>query len=135
MNLYLDVDGVLLANERQATAFADEFLQIVPAKYPGSTYWLTTHCWRGENRAIDVLRPALKLETMELAKRIMPTERGELKTDAINLSQPFLWFDDDLTTEERAAFAAHNVLDGWIGVDLASNPNQLREFIALLQQT
>ena len=27
---------------------------------------------------------------------IKPTEWGEVKTDAINFSQPFLWFDDTI---------------------------------------
>ena len=42
MNVYLDIDGVLLANEKSATNYADEFLQAVLAAYPDSTYWLTT---------------------------------------------------------------------------------------------
>ena len=42
MNVYLDIDGVLLANEKSAANYADEFLQAVLAAYPDSTYWLTT---------------------------------------------------------------------------------------------
>ena len=132
MNIYLDIDGVLLANEKQAAAYADEFLRAVLAKYPDSTYWLTTHCWRGENRTLDVLKPVLRPETIELIKRVKPTEWDELKTDAIDFSQPFRWFDDDLLDEEREVLSAHNALASWVDVDLASNPNQLRDLTSLL---
>jgi hypothetical protein len=63
------------------------FFRAVLAKYPETTYWLTTHCWRGENRCIDVLRPALKPETLKLLEKVKPTEWGEFKTDAIDFSQ------------------------------------------------
>ena len=132
MNIYLDVDGVLLANERQVAEGADEFLQAVLGKYPGSTYWLTTHCWHGENNALEVLRPMLKPETIELIKRIKPTEWGELKTDAIDLSQPFLWFDDNLLPEERDVLEAHRVQGNWVHVDLAHNSSQLHSLMTLL---
>ena len=38
MNVYLDIDGVLLANENNAANYADEFLQAVLAAYPESAY-------------------------------------------------------------------------------------------------
>ena len=41
-NIYLDVDGVILANENHAANYAHEFLELVTKNYP--TYWLTTHC-------------------------------------------------------------------------------------------
>lgn len=132
MNIYLDIDGVLLANESHAAAYVDEFLQTVLAKYPDSTYWLTTHCWRGENRTLDVLRPVLKPETIHLLEMVKPTNWGELKTDAIDFSQPFLWFDDDLLPEERDVLIAHNALVSWVEVDLAKNPSQLRGLISIL---
>lgn len=134
MNIYLDIDGVLLANESHAAVGADEFLQAALARYPDSTYWLTTHCWRGENRTLEVLRPVLKPETLEMIKRVKPTDWGELKTDAIDFSQPFLWFDDDLLDGEREVLVALHALDGWIGVDLAKNPNQLRDLLSLLSE-
>jgi hypothetical protein len=87
MNIYLDVDGVLLISIGKGANYADSFLQAVLAKYPETTYWLTTHCWRGENRCINVLRPALKPETLKLLEKVKPTEWNEFKTDAIDFSQ------------------------------------------------
>ncbi len=100
MNIYLDIDGVLLANDKEAARHADKFLQAVLEKYPDSTYWLTTHNWRGENRAKKVLAPHLNLETVEFLDKIKPSEWNDLKTDAIDFEQDFLWFDDDLWPNE-----------------------------------
>jgi hypothetical protein len=132
MNIYLDIDGVLLIDIGKASNYADEFLIRVISKYPDTTYWLTTHCWRGENRCIDVLRPALKPETFKLLNNVKPTEWGEFKTDAIDFKQPFLWFDDDLFPEEKEVLEAHNALKGHILVDLYEDPNQLQKLIDLL---
>ena len=129
MNVYLDIDGVLLINESNVAPYADEFLQTVLAKYPNNTHWLTTHCWKGENRAVDKLSAYLAPKTVVLIKTIKPTEWDEWKTDAIDFSQPFLWFDDDLYPEERAELIKHDVLDNRIEVDLNKDPNQLQKFI------
>ena len=70
MSIYLDIDGVLLANDKEAARHADKFLQAVLEKHPDSTYWLTTHNWRGENRTKEVLAPHLKPETVPLLDKI-----------------------------------------------------------------
>ncbi len=129
MNVYLDIDGVLLANEHALAPHAEEFLIAILDKYPDSTYWLTTHCWQGENRACDVLAPFLNSNTVELIKTIKPTNWGEAKTDAIDFTKPFLWFDDDLYPKEREVLAKHNALAGWIEVNLQKDPNMLKELI------
>jgi hypothetical protein len=131
MNVYLDIDGVLLANETHAAAGADAFIKAVLSRYPGSTHWLTTHCWRGENRCVEVLWPVLQAETVALLTNIRPTEWDELKTDAIDFSQPFLWFDDDLLPDEAKVLAQHNATDNYVPVNLQTQPKLL---IALTQK-
>ena len=42
-NIYLDIDGVLLANDLNPANHANEFLKKVLTEYPDTTYWLTTH--------------------------------------------------------------------------------------------
>lgn len=126
MNIYLDIDGVLLANENALALHADAFLKYVITQYPDSTYWLTTHCWRGENRALELLTPLVKPETAQLLKRVQPTEWGTAKTDAIDFSKPFLWFDDDLYDDERKVLIAQNRLDCWVEIDLRHNPESLK---------
>lgn len=129
INNYLDIDGVLLANDRSAAAYADEFLQAVLAKYPDSTYWLTTHQWLGHNQAIQILSPFLRPETIKLLPKVKPTNWDSAKTDGIDFSRPFLWFDDDLFPEEKEALKAHDALSSHITVDLYRNPTQLKDLI------
>lgn len=132
MNIYLDIDGVLLINEKHAAPYADEFIQHVLSKYPDSTYWLTTHNWQGENRAKDVLAPHLKPETVALLGKIKPTEWKELKTDAINFEEGFLWFDDDLWPEELKTLEENNATGNFVMIDLAKDPNMLKSLIDVL---
>lgn len=132
MNIYLDIDGVLLINDRHASPHADEFIQHVLKKYPDSTYWLTTHNWQGEDRAKEVLVPHLKPETVTLLDKIKPSEWKELKTDAIDFEQDFLWFDDDLWPEELEVLEANNATGRFIMVDLAKDPNMLKAIISVL---
>ena len=132
MNIYLDIDGVLLANENNAAPYADEFLQHILNKYPNSTYWLTTHNWRGENRAIEVLSPTLKPETANLLKKIKPTEWGELKTDAINFEEDFLWFDDDLWPDELKVLEQNNATGCMVMIDLNKDPDILKKLIQVV---
>jgi hypothetical protein len=127
MKIYLDIDGVLLANERAVADGADEFLQAVLTKYPDSTYWLTTHQWLGQDRAVAVLAPFLKPETAELIKKIKPSQWDKAKTEGIDFGQPFLWFDDDLYPEEKEVLEKAGKLDSHILVDLYKNPTQLKE--------
>lgn len=137
MNVYLDIDGVLLANDKNPARFADEFIEYVVSKYP--TYWLTTHCWHGDNHVVALLSKYFSEQTMTFIRQINPTEWGESKTDGIDFSSPFLWFDDDLFDEEKIELVKHNALENWIEVNLCKNENVLKGFLTsfpiLVQQT
>ncbi len=128
MNIYLDIDGVLLANEKSPAHFADKFIEYVVSRYP--TYWLTTNCWQKDNHAVALLSKFFPEETMRFIRQIKPTEWGESKTDGIDFSSPFLWFDDDLYEEEKKELIRRNVLENWIEVDLRKNENILGTFLA-----
>lgn len=132
MNVYLDIDGVLLANESHAAKYADELIQAVLKEYPDSTYWLTTHNWKGENRAKEVLAPHLKPETVPLLDKIKPSVWNEMKTEGIDFSQKFLWLDDDLWEDELKDLENHNATDNFILIDLDKDPDQLKTIIDLL---
>ena len=67
---------------------------------------------------------------MEYIKKIIPTEWNILKTEAIDFSTPFLWFEDNLLDGEKQELIKHNVLDNWIEVDLRKDENQLAKFIS-----
>ena len=129
MNIYLDIDGVLLANNLNPAKHANEFLRYVIKKYPDSTYWLTTHCQGDASVPIQHIGHLFEPDVVELMKMIKPTTWDLAKTRAIDFSQPFLWFDDDLFYEEKQDLIKHNVLDNWIEVDLTKNQNRLLNFI------
>ena len=132
MNIYLDIDGVLLANETNAANYADELIQAVLKEYPDSTHWLTTHNWKGENRAKEVLAPHLKPETVALLDKIKPTVWDELKTDGIDFTEKFLWLDDDLWEDELKVLEKHNATDNFILINLNKDPDQLKTIIDLI---
>lgn len=128
-NIYLDIDGVLLANDWNAANHANEFLRFVLAKFPNNTYWLTTHCQGDPNTPIEHVGHLFEPAVVELMKKIKPTKWDLAKTRAIDYSEPFLWFDDDLFFEEREDLSKHDLLDNWIEVDLRKDPDQLQKFI------
>jgi hypothetical protein len=131
MNIYLDIDGVLLANELNPASYAPEFIKYVIDRFPNSTYWLTTHCQGDASSPINHLAPVFDKESIELMRKIKPTTwlNSPCKTSAIDFTKPFLWFDDDLFYGEKLDLIKHNVLDNWIEVDLRKDPNQLKKFI------
>lgn len=129
-NVYLDIDGVLLANDLTPANYAKEFLATVLQKYPHTTYWLTTHCNGDASVPIQHIGHLFDDETVELMKKIKPTSWQTAKTRAIDFGKPFLWFDDDLFYEEKETLKKHGVLDNWIEVDLAKDPDQLARFVA-----
>lgn len=129
MNIYLDIDGVLLANDLNPANHANEFLRKVLTEYPDTTYWLTTHCNGDATVPIQHIGHLFKPDVQELMLLIKPTSWQTAKTRAIDFTQPFLWFDDDLFYEEKAELVEHGVFDNRIEVDLSKNPDQLKDFI------
>lgn len=127
MNIYLDIDGVILANDKQAANYAYEFLKYITNRYP--TYWLTTHCKGETSYVLAYLGRILDQRTLQISMKIKPTNWSLSKTEAINFNVPFLWFDDDLFDFERQDLIKHNALKNWVNIDLSKNPNQLLDII------
>ena len=131
MNIYLDIDGVLIANEMHAAMHANEFLKYILTKYPNSTYWLTTHCQGDSSVPMRHISHLFDDDVAELMKKMKPTTwvHSSSKTAAIDFSKPFLWFDDDLFMNERQELLKHKVLENWIEVDLRKDPDMLGKFL------
>ncbi|MEX1112173.1 MAG: hypothetical protein WEC84_01810 [Candidatus Andersenbacteria bacterium] len=127
MNIYLDIDGVILANDKQPALHADEFIGHLVDNFP--VYWLTTHCrFEGDNPVLH-LSQFFSNDTVRQLKRVKPAYWDMLKTEGIDFNQPFIWFDDDPLETEKEFLAQRNILSSWVEVDLSKNVHQLRELL------
>ncbi len=134
MNIYLDIDGVLLtdslSDRGNPTPHSLELLNTITDHH--TVYWLTTHCHGGENRAPELLYPKFPPEAKAYIDKILPTDWGTWKTDAIDFSEDFLWLDDDVYGTEYTALAKHNCSEKLIKINLQENPEQLKDIIQKL---
>lgn len=130
-NLYLDIDGVLLANEENLSIGAIEFIKYAADNF--EVYWLTTHCMDGDpTHAIEYVQRTTDEDLRPSLRKFKPTTWSLKKTDAIDFTKPFLWFDDDCYSGERLALKENNVFNSWIEIDIAKYPDQLQHEIKLL---
>jgi hypothetical protein len=125
MNIYLDVDGVLLNHDGTLANHADEFLAaMVHSGHP--VHWLTTRCRDGDSSAVvAVLGRLVQPSTVELLTSIKPTSWETSKLEVIDLRSPFIWFDDQPLQFEIEELQECGLLDRWVKVDLLSDPDQL----------
>lgn len=127
-NIYLDIDGVILANENNAANYADEFIEYIVTNY--SVTWATTHCMKfNADTAVGHIAHLFKPGTVEFLKKILPSQWSIAKTEMFDFTKPFLFIDDDCYPEEREALIKYNALDNWIEIDLFRNENQLLDII------
>lgn len=130
MNIYLDIDGVILGKDTTPANYAGEFIKRITAGH--QVYWLTTHCKGDSAYTISFLSRFLDPETLEIAKKIKPTNWNLAKTEAIDFSAPFLWFDDNIFGIEKQELTRRGVLDRWVEINLSKNPNQLKDLLRTL---
>ncbi|MBR3256413.1 hypothetical protein IKG10_01955 [Candidatus Saccharibacteria bacterium] len=118
MNIYLDIDGVLLGTKSPEKDIV-KLVKYILKHYPDSTYWLTTHCKGEINRAVEWLRQNNFPEELadEMDKKIKLTDWKVLKTEGIDMDQDFVWFDDSLFEAERRTLEAYHALDGYYRMD------------------
>lgn len=132
MNIYLDIDGVLLANEENLSLGAIEFITHAVDNF--DVYWLTTHCMHGDPaHAVEYVQRAAGEDLRPYLEKFKPTTWSLAKTEAIDFTKPFLWFDDDCFSGERTTLKEHNTFDSWIEIDLAKYPDQLTHEVKLLR--
>lgn len=131
-SLYLDIDGVLLANESHLAEGAADFIKYAADHF--EVYWLTTHCMDDTTaHAIDYLQRATDEDLRPWLEKFKPLTWSLKKTDAIDFSKPFLWFDDDCYSGEKIDLQEHNALKSWIEVDLSKHPDQMVHELKLLR--
>lgn len=127
MDIYLDIDGVILANDKQMSNYSQEFIKHLVDNY--NVYWLTTHCRGNVLPTCELLQKFFDEKTMVYIHKILPTYWETNKTEAIDFSKPFLWFDDDLFKEEREVLVKNNCLNSWIEIDFDKDENQLAKYL------
>lgn len=128
INIYVDIDGVLLANEENLAIGAAEFIKYIADNF--TVHWLTTHCMHGDPaHAIDYVQRVADEDLRPYLEKIKPTTWGLAKTDVIDFTKPFLWFDDDCYTGERIALDKHGALSSWVEVDLRSDVEHLKHLL------
>ncbi|MFW0862061.1 MAG: hypothetical protein ACKKL6_00535 [Candidatus Komeilibacteria bacterium] len=131
MNIYLDIDGVLIHDAldkyQQPADGLVEFLKYITNNH--DVYWLTTHCKGDTEHLLEYLRDRISVEAMEYARLIKPTTWGTWKTEGIDFSKDFRWLDDDVYRLEHAALKERNCENKLINIDLVKNPNQLTDII------
>ncbi len=131
--LYIDIDGVLLANECNLAEGAEEFIKFVADNF--EVCWLTTHCMHGDAKwAIEYVNRASKMDLLPYLSKFKPTTWGLNKTDAINMKENFLWFDDDCFTGEKLALERADKLDSLVKIDLATSQYQMVDELARLKE-
>lgn len=125
MNIYLDIDGVLLKKDGTLAGHFDEFIEFFVNNH--DVYWLTTHCHGGENRAIEHISQNNKIseKTLALLEKIKPTDWYSLKTEAIDFSQEFVWFDDYVMSAERKVLLENDAYMRLHMIDLKRDPDYL----------
>lgn len=123
MNIYLDIDGVLLKKDLTVPEFGEEFISYLVTHH--DCHWLSTHCKGDGNTALAYLSkyyPPLILKKLE---RIKPTGWTNLKTEAIDLQSDFIWLEDYPFEAEKQVLRKANKIDGLIIVDL-NRENELK---------
>lgn len=129
MRIYLDVDGVLVTNGSPAP-HAEEFVRFLTKEYP--VFWLSTYCQGDPGIIHGLLKQFFSPEAVEYVKKITPTNWQVYKTEAIDFSVPFLWFDDNPSEGEKRELAERGALSSWVPVNLKENPEQLLLFTTSL---
>lgn len=128
INIYLDIDGVLLANEDNLSIGASDFIKYLADNY--SVYWLTTHCMDGDpTHAINYVQRTTDENLRPYLQKFKPVTWSLAKTEAIDFTRPFLWFDDDCYADERIALEQHDALRSWVEVDLWSDVERLKRLL------
>ena len=132
MNIYLDIDGVLLKKDGTLANHFEEFLEFFVMKH--NVFWLTTHCHGGECDAIDHISAKNKLSprTLDLLQKIKPTNFKLWKTEGIDFSKDFIWLDDYAFDGEREKLEKNGVLQKLIQIDLKADPDHLAKIMKIL---
>jgi len=116
---YLDVDGVILDKYVNPSQCLHEFIKHVTENY--ICYWLTSHVTDGKTEHLweYLRRNGVPKETLVLMESIKGTSWDMIKTDGIDFSGPFIWFEDMPSAGEIKTLKRNDAENSLIWVDRA----------------
>lgn len=132
MNIYLDVDGVILTKEGKPSKHVNELLNYVTNNH--EVYWLTSHCKGDATYTVNYIARDFEPETVKYFEKIKATDWGSSKTEGIDFSKEFFWLDDYLFDNELEELSNNNALTSHIKIDLKNNPDDLKHFLEMLME-
>lgn len=128
MNIYLDVDGVLIDYNSIQMPYLREFVKCVFDIAPNSVYWLTMHCKDGSTKMVlNHLKEILDSDIYSMLESVKPTKWDTLKTEGIDLDSDFIWFDDNVFRGEYDLLESIGKESSLIKVD--NNLNEMVEYL------
>ena len=127
MNLYIDIDGVLLTKDGNPAPHLKEFLIKATSDY--TPYWLTTHCKGDTTNTVSHLKRILPQDLWEYIEKIKPTDWDVLKTDGIDFSQDFRWLDDAPMESEKSLLQKKGLIEKLLIIDLKNKPDSLKDIL------
>ena len=131
MNLYLDIDGVLLDYNTETYAKgAIELIEYVTSEF--DCYWLTTHCKGDSMPAIEYLSGYFPPDVIKKLRKVKPTYWEDLKTEGIDFDRNFIWLDDYPFQAEQEVLKNFGVSESLYRVDLG-NEDELANVLAYLK--
>lgn len=133
VNLYIDIDGVLLDTRHQSVPIGGcEFVEFIINNF--HCYWLTTHCHGDCLPAISYLSFYYPPKMIDMLRRIAPTSWDTLKTEAIDFSKPFVWLDDYAFQAEKGILKIHDAEDCLVLLNLnrTNELNSIKQKLSLM---
>ena len=129
MIIYLDIDGTLLHEYGIHTGEPAFGLEKLLAEIQHhETYWLTTHCRRGNpTKARGLIKAAVADGYHHIIDQIKPTKWTTQKIEAIDWNNDFIWLDNDINQFEHIQFHRRSPGQQVIEINLHENPKQLSE--------
>ena len=73
MNIYLDIDGVMITKDNSPADYVVDFLKYITDNH--DVYWLTTHCQGDAQTTILYLKDKLPNDAIPFLKKIKQTVR------------------------------------------------------------
>ena len=116
MNVYLDIDGVLLTKQQKVPEGAESLVKYLTKHH--NCFWLTTHCRTGTNKAVAYLSEFYSKELIACFEKVVATNWSDLKTEGIDFTKDFVWLEDYPFESEKKVLLEKNQLEALILVDL-----------------